>query len=56
MRYAYDHERNFVVKCEGAAWCETNILRNLNRKMWVYDILYPHCLRKWGRVSPVSPA
>jgi len=25
----HKHERNFVVKCKGSAWCETNILRNL---------------------------
>jgi len=25
----HKHERNFVVKCKGSAWCETNMLRNL---------------------------
>jgi len=28
------HGRNFVVKYEGAAWCENNALQNLKRKMW----------------------
>ena len=26
------HGRNFAVKCGGAGWCETNILRNLKKK------------------------
>jgi len=34
-----NHECNSVVKCEGAAWCETNILRNLKRKIRC-DIAY----------------
>jgi len=29
-----DHKHNFVVKCEGPAWCETSTLRNLKRKTW----------------------
>jgi len=50
------HKRNFVVKCEGAAWRETNILRNLKRKMWgTWYIIFPHCLKKWGYASPVPP-
>jgi len=28
-----NHERNFVAKCEGTAWCETKTLRNLKSKM-----------------------
>jgi len=24
-------------------------------KMWGHGILYPHCLKKWGWASPVSP-
>ena len=48
------HARNFVVKCRGTAWCETNILLNLKRKMWEDGILYYRCLKKWrGRVPHV---
>jgi len=48
------HECNFVVTCEGAAWCETNILRNLEKNVGGHSILYPHCLKKWGDASPTK--
>ena len=57
IRFAYDsgHERNFVAKCGGTVWCETNILRNLKRKCGGHGISNPHCLKKWVDASPVSP-
>jgi len=36
----HHHKRNFVVKCEGTAGCETNMLRNLKRKMWGHMAYY----------------
>jgi len=48
------HERNFVVKCGGRGWCETNILRNLKRKMsgtWL--IISPLSEKVGGRVPRV---
>jgi len=49
------NSQSFVVKCGGTGWCETNILRSLKRKCGGHDILYPHCLKIWGDVSPVPP-
>jgi len=51
----FRHKRNFVVKCEGAAWRETNILRNRQRSILGNGILYPHCLKKWGGRVPLVP-
>jgi len=52
------HGCNFVVKCGGTAWCETNVLRNLKRKMWggmADGTIYSHCLKKWERCVPRVP-
>jgi len=37
---AHSHGRNFFVKREGTAWCETNILRNLEKIWGGHGILY----------------
>jgi len=42
------HGRNFAVKCGGAGWCETNILRNLKKKYGGHGTLSPHCLKSSG--------
>jgi len=39
----------------GTAWCETNVLRNLEQNVGGHGILYIHCLKQWGDASPVSP-
>jgi len=31
-KYTTHHGRNFVVKCGGAAWCETNIVIRSKQK------------------------
>jgi len=52
--YAGSHGCNFVVKCWGAAWCETNTLRNLKRKMWEdMHIIFPLSEKVGGRVPRV---
>jgi len=53
--YTKVYGRNSVVKRGVTVWRETNILRNLKRKCGGHGIFYPHCLRKWGDASPVSP-
>jgi len=45
------HKRN-VVKCEGATWCETNILRNLKRQMWAETAYYIPTFWKSGGTRP----
>jgi len=51
----YQHGRNFVVKCGGTGWCETNILQNLKRKCGGTWMLYLHCMKKRGGRSPRVP-
>ena len=52
----YRHERSFVVKCEGGnlAWNQY-ITKPKTKYVGEHGILYPHCLKKWGDASPVSP-
>jgi len=49
------HEHNFVVKYGGTAWCETNILWNLKRKMWGDMVYYIPIVCKSGGTCPLCP-
>jgi len=54
--HIYAHGRNFVVKCEGTGWRETNMLRNVKRKCGeTWHIISPQPEKVGGTRCPCPP-
>jgi len=49
----WTQKHNFVVKCEGTAWCGTNILRNLEYNVGAWHIISALSEKVGGRVPRV---